>query len=94
MKKITKLLVGTNNKGKLREIKDLLPKNLEIYCPSDFNIKSPAENGSTFEENSFIKAKYFSKKTKMICLSDDSGLMIDLLKGKPGIFSARWGGKN
>ena len=94
MKKITKLLVGTNNKGKLREIKDLLPKNLEIYCQSDFNIKRPAENGSTFEENSFIKAKYFSKKTKMICLSDDSGLMIDLLKGKPGIFSARWGGKN
>ena len=93
MKKITKLLVGTNNKGKLQEIRSLLPKNLIIHSPSDFKIKSPIENGKTFEENSLIKAKYFSKKTKMACLSDDSGLEIDSLNGEPGIFSARWGGK-
>ena len=92
-KKITKILVGTNNTGKLKEIKGLLPKNLEIYSTSDFKIKSPTENGKTFEENSLIKAKYFSKKTKMICLSDDSGLEIDVLDGDPGIYSARWGGK-
>jgi len=92
-KKIKKLLVGTNNKGKLREIRDLLPKKLKIYSPSDFRIKSPVENGKTFKENSLIKAKYFSKKTKMICLSDDSGLEIDALGGNPGIYSARWGGK-
>jgi XTP/dITP diphosphohydrolase len=92
-KKIIKLLVGTNNSGKLKEIKDLLPKNLEVYTPSDFKIKSPIENGKTFEENSLIKASYFSKKTKMICLSDDSGLEIDALEGAPGIYSARWGGK-
>ena len=92
-KKITKILVGTNNIGKLKEIRDLLPKNLEIYSTSDFKIKSPIENGKTFEENSLIKAKYFSKKSKMICLSDDSGLVIDLLDGAPGIYSARWGGK-
>jgi XTP/dITP diphosphohydrolase len=92
-KKIIKLLVGTNNKGKLEEIKSLLPKNLEIYSTSDFKIKSPVENGKTFEENSLIKARYFSKKSKMICLSDDSGLEIDILKGAPGIYSARWGGK-
>ena len=92
-KKITKLLVGTNNSGKLREIRDLLPKKLEIYSPSDLKIKSPNENGKTFEENSLIKAKFFSKKSKMICLSDDSGLEIDILNGKPGIYSARWGGK-
>ena len=92
-KKIKKLLVGTNNKGKLREIKDLLPKNLEIYSTSHFKIKSPIENGKTFEENSLIKARYFSKKSKMICLSDDSGLVIDALEGAPGIYSARWGGK-
>jgi XTP/dITP diphosphohydrolase len=91
--KIIKLLLGTNNKGKLREIKDLLPKNLEIYSPEDFKIKSPSENGKTFKENSLIKAKYFSKKTKMICLSDDSGLEVDALDGAPGIYSARWGGK-
>ena len=93
MKKIIKLLVGTNNKGKLKEIKGLLPKNIEIYSPEDFNIKSPAENGKTFEENSLIKARYFSKKSKMVSLSDDSGLEVDLLKKYPGIYSARWGGK-
>ena len=92
-KKITKILVGTNNIGKLKEIRDLLPKNLEIYSTSDFKIKSPIENGKTFEENSLIKARYFSKKTKMTCLSDDSGLEIDILGGGPGIYSARWGGK-
>ena len=92
-KKITKILVGTNNIGKLKEIRDLLPKNLKIYSTSDFKIKSPIENGKTFEENSLIKARYFSKKTKMICLSDDSGLEIDILEGAPGIYSARWGGK-
>ena len=92
-KKITKILIGTNNIGKLREIKDLLPKNLEIYSTADFKIKSPIENGKTFEENSLIKARYFSEKSKMICLSDDSGLEIDVLDGAPGIYSARWGGK-
>tara|TARA_B110001450_G_C17408784_1_gene394867 strand:+ start:24 stop:623 length:600 start_codon:yes stop_codon:yes gene_type:complete len=92
-KKIIKLLVGTNNKGKLEEIKDLLPKNLVIYSPKDFKIRSPRENGKTFEENSLIKARYFSKKTKMVCLSDDSGIEIDILNGNPGIYSARWGGK-
>jgi XTP/dITP diphosphohydrolase len=92
-KKITKLLIGTNNKGKLKEIRDLLPKNLKIYSTSDFKIKSPIENGKTFEENSLIKARYFSKESKMICLSDDSGLEIDTLEGAPGIYSARWGGK-
>ena len=94
IKKIIKLLVGTNNKGKLKEIKDLLPKNLKIYSPSDFKIKSPAENGKTFEENSLIKSRYFSKKSQLVCLADDSGLEIDLLDNKPGIHSARWGGKN
>ena len=93
MKKIKKILVGTNNSGKLKEIKGLLPKNLEIYSTSDFKNKSPIENGQTFEENSLIKARYFSKKSKMICLSDDSGLEIDVLGGAPGIYSARWGGK-
>ena len=93
-KKITKLLIGTNNKGKLKEIKDLLPNNLKIYSPQNFNIKSPTEDGKTFEENSLIKARYFSKKSKMLSLSDDSGLEVDILEKNPGIYSARWGGKN
>ena len=56
--KINKLLIGTNNRGKLREIKNLLPKNIKIYSTSGFNFRSPVENGKTFEENSFIKSKY------------------------------------
>ena len=92
MKKISKLLIGTNNRGKYKEIKDLLPKYIKTYSTSEFKLKSPREDGQTFEENSIIKSKYFSKKTKLICLADDSGLEIDILDKSPGIYSARWGG--
>src|SRR5210317_1744497 len=93
MKKIFKLLIGTNNKGKYKEIKDLLPKYIKAHSISEFNLKSPVENGLTFTENSLIKSKHFSKKTKLICLADDSGLEIDILDKSPGIYSARWVGK-
>jgi XTP/dITP diphosphohydrolase len=93
MKKISKLLIGTNNKGKYREIKDLLPKYIKTYSTSEFKLKSPREDGLTFKDNSIIKSKYFSKKTNLICLADDSGLEIDILDKRPGIYSARWGGK-
>ena len=93
MKKISKLLIGTNNKGKYKEIKDLLPKYIKTYSTSEFKLKSPKEDGLTFEENSIIKSKYFSKKTRLICLADDSGLEIDFLDKSPGIYSSRWGGK-
>ena len=92
-KKILEIVIGSNNLGKLKEIKDLLPNNTKIFVPKDFNLRSPKENGKTFLENSFIKAKYFSKKTGKICLADDSGLEIDILNKAPGIHSARWGGK-
>ena len=92
-KKIKRLLIGTNNKGKLREIKSLLPKNLKIYSTARFNLKSPQENGKTFRENSLIKSRYFSLKSGLVCLADDSGLEIDILNKRPGIFSARWAGK-
>ena len=93
-KKISKILIGTNNRGKLREIASLLPKKVKVFSTKDFNLKSPNETGKTFKSNALIKAKYFSKKTNLICLSDDSGLEINVLKKKPGIYSARWGGKN
>ncbi len=92
MKKIKEILIGTNNRGKYKELCDLLPKKIKKYSPKEFKISSPKENGKNFEENSFIKASYFSKKTDLICLADDSGLEIDLLKGAPGIYSARWSG--
>tara|TARA_Y100000816_G_C25954227_1_gene497863 strand:+ start:104 stop:739 length:636 start_codon:yes stop_codon:yes gene_type:complete len=93
IKKIKDLFIGSNNQGKVREIKQLLPKHINVHSTIDYKIKSPKENGKTFLQNSFIKSKYFSKKTGKICLADDSGLEIDILKKKPGIFSARWGGR-
>ena len=88
-----KLFIGTNNKGKLREIRSLLPKNIKVANKNKLRFKSPRENGKTFKQNSLIKSKYFSKKTKLLCLADDSGLEIDLLNKMPGIYSARWAGK-
>ena len=92
MKKIREIIVGTNNNGKYKEICDLLPNEIKKYSPKEFKISSPKEIGKSFEENSMIKASYFSKKTNLVCLSDDSGLEIDLLKGAPGIYSSRWSG--
>jgi len=92
MKKIDKIIVGTHNNGKFEEICDLLPKNITKISPKDLNLSSPNETGSTFEENSKIKAEYFAKKTNLIAISDDSGLMINLLSGAPGIYSSRWAG--
>ena len=72
-KKIKRLIIGTNNKGKQKEITNLLPKNIKIFSTSNFRLKSPKENGKTFEENSLIKSRYFSKKSQLVCLADDSG---------------------
>ena len=94
MEKIKEILVGTNNTGKYKEICDLLPKKLIKYSPKKFKILTPKETGKSFQQNSILKASYFSKKTNLVCLSDDSGLEIDLLGGYPGIYSARWGGGN
>ena len=92
--KILKILIGSNNKGKIKEIRGLIPNKVKILGTKDFNLKSPRETGKTFEQNSLLKAKYYSKKTNMICLADDSGIEIDLLDKAPGIYSARWAGKN
>ena len=71
MEKIDKILIGTSNTGKYKEICGLLPEKIKKYSLKEFNLFSPEENGESFEENSLIKAAYFSKKTNMICLSDD-----------------------
>ena len=92
-KKIIELLIGSNNPGKLKEIRDLMPNNLKVYSPKELKLESPKETGRSFKENSIIKAKYYSKKTGKICLADDSGLEIDILNKAPGIYSSRWGGK-
>ena len=92
MNKIEEIIIGTNNRGKYKEICDLLPNKVKKHSPKEFDILTPEETGDSFEKNSFIKASYYSKKTNLVCLSDDSGLEIDLLKGEPGIYSSRWSG--
>ena len=90
MQKIDKILVGTHNKGKFIEISDLLPKKIKKISPIDLGIKSPIENGKTFEDNSEIKAEFFCKNSNLVTLSDDSGLEVDALNGEPGILSSRF----
>ena len=90
MQKIDKILVGTHNKGKFIEISDLLPKKIKKISPIDLGIKSPIENGKTFEDNSKIKAEFFCKNSNLVTLSDDSGLEVNALNGEPGIFSSRF----
>ena len=84
-----KILVGTHNQGKFREISYLISKKFKKISPSDLKIKSPKETGKTFSSNSKLKARYFSKFVNYPVISDDSGLCIKALSNKPGIHSAR-----
>jgi Xanthosine triphosphate pyrophosphatase len=89
-----KILVGTHNKGKFKEISYLISKKIKKVSPIKLNIKSPKETGKSFTANAKLKANYFSKFTRLPVISDDSGLCINILKGKPGIYSARWAKKH
>jgi XTP/dITP diphosphohydrolase len=94
MKKIKEILIGTHNKGKIKEISFLLNKKIKKITPFMLNIKSPRETGKSFKSNSELKARYFFKKSKIFTISDDSGLCVDCLNDKPGIYSARWAKKH
>tara|TARA_B100000965_G_C19482202_1_gene709089 strand:- start:299 stop:877 length:579 start_codon:yes stop_codon:yes gene_type:complete len=89
-----KILIGTHNKGKFKEISFLISKKIKKISPIKLNIKSPKETGKSFTANAKLKANYFSKFTNLPVISDDSGLCINILKGKPGIYSARWAKKH
>ena len=89
-----KLFIASNNSHKIGEIKDILLRNgvdIEIVCPKDLNDTSePEENGSSFKENAYIKAKYYYDKYHLATIADDSGICIDAFDGGPGIYSARF----
>lgn len=88
-----KILFATSNKHKVYEAKKILGDDIEILSLYDLNDQSEAqESGTTFEENSFIKAKYYYDKYHLPVISDDSGLCCEALEGRPGIFSARFSG--
>ena len=84
-----KILIGTHNKGKFKEIAYLISKKYKKISPQSLNIKSPKETGKSFISNSKLKVNFFSKYVEFPVISDDSGLCIKSLKGKPGIYSAR-----
>ena len=87
------LLIATHNKGKLREIAELVePFGIKAIPPNELNIPEPIENGMTFIENAKIKAQSAVINSGKISLADDSGLVVPALDGAPGIYSARWAG--
>ena len=84
-----KILIGTHNNGKFKEIAYLLPKKYKKISPLKLKIKSPKETGKSFKSNARLKVKFFSKFVDYGVISDDSGLCIKALNNRPGIFSAR-----
>ncbi len=84
-----KILIGTHNKGKFKEIAYLITKKYKKISPETLKIKSPKETGKSFKSNSKLKVNYFSKFVDYPVISDDSGLCIKALDNKPGIYSAR-----
>ena len=90
---MVKLLIATNNPGKLREYQEILADlPVELVSPADVDLEfDPEEIGSTFEENAVIKAHAFAQASGLLTLADDSGLEIDALNGEPGVYSARYG---
>ncbi len=84
-----KILIGTHNKGKFKEISYLISKKYKKVSPLSLKIKSPRETGNSFVSNSKLKANFFSKFVNFSVISDDSGLCIKALNNKPGIYSAR-----
>ena len=84
-----KILIGTHNKGKFKEISYLISSKYKKISPILLKIKSPKETGKTFIANSRLKVKFFSKYVDYPIISDDSGLCIKALNNKPGIYSAR-----
>ncbi len=88
-----KLVIASHNKGKVREIGELLePYGVEVVSSGELNLSEPVEDGETFIANAEIKAHSAAKESGLPALADDSGLAVHALDGKPGIHSARWAG--
>ncbi|AGH80253.1 RdgB/HAM1 family non-canonical purine NTP pyrophosphatase [Psychromonas sp. CNPT3] len=88
-------VLATGNQGKVKEMSKLLNSfSIEVLAQSHFNVSEVAETGTTFVENAIIKARHAAKITGLPAIADDSGLEVDFLKGKPGIYSARFAGED
>lgn len=90
-----RVVLASSNAGKLREMSALLaPLGLELATQSSLGIHSPPETGTTFIENALIKARHAARAAKLPAISDDSGIEVDALGGRPGVYSARFAGEN
>jgi XTP/dITP diphosphohydrolase len=91
---VKRLVLASGNRGKLRELASLLaPLKLELIAQADLGIESVAETGSTFLANAVIKARHAAARSGLAALADDSGLEVDALGGRPGVWSARFAGE-
>ena len=93
MKKKT-LVLASNNKHKILEIKDMLGDAYQVLKQADFNIGPTPETGKSFKENAIIKAREIHKMTGLSTIGDDSGLVVEALDGEPGVYSARYSGED
>jgi XTP/dITP diphosphohydrolase len=90
-----RLVLASGNAGKLKELAHLLePLGLEVASQADFDVTPPEETGLTFVENALIKAREAARVSGLPALGDDSGLVVEALDGRPGIYSARFAGDN
>jgi len=91
---LKEIVVATKNAGKVAELAAALaPLSVTVRAVSEYgDIAEPEETGTTFAENSILKARYYAEKTGCACLADDSGLEVDALEGQPGVYSARYAG--
>jgi XTP/dITP diphosphohydrolase len=88
-----KIVLASGNAGKLKELKDILDaKDVELVSQSEFNVSEANETGLSFIENALIKARHACEITGMAAIADDSGIEVDALNGRPGIYSARYAG--
>ena len=89
-----KIVLATGNKGKVKEMADVLSDfGFEVIAQTDLGIESPEETGLTFVENALLKARYASEKSGLPAIADDSGLVVSVLNGAPGLYSARYAGE-
>jgi XTP/dITP diphosphohydrolase len=92
---VKRVVLASGNVGKLREMGALLaPLGVELVTQSSLGIHSPPETGTTFLENALIKARHAARSAKLPSISDDSGVEVDALGGRPGVYSARFAGEN
>ncbi|MDR1693774.1 MAG: RdgB/HAM1 family non-canonical purine NTP pyrophosphatase [Lactobacillaceae bacterium] len=86
-----KILIASHNEGKIKEFRDILePLGLEVVSAAELNVSDVEETGKTFEENAALKAEAMTRETGFACIADDSGLCVNALSGRPGVYSARY----